>query len=264
MAHLLRYGDLIKDVEQLETMTEMTTLEAPVQDLATKLYSILSSYLQGPALQVVRAHSDQRNGFAAWHRLKHLYAPRARPRALAIGQAIMQHPSFSTQWSMLENLLHFDALLDQYELAAGHRLPDDLTVSTVMRCLDGPTRRHLELVMDEGMDIPKLKDKLILLDKNTKVWSGDTFERTCRSSISLQPRALPTIRVQPPWKWTRCTMGVKAKARTRANRKARKGVGLVFPMEGNIPAKVEARENQRAKERKVAKERTKESIRKGQ
>eukprot|EP00435_Cladocopium_sp_Y103_P033026 s1787_g8.t1 len=59
-----RYAELIKDVEQLETMTDMATLELPVQDLATKLYSILSSYLQGPALQVVRAHSAQRNGFS--------------------------------------------------------------------------------------------------------------------------------------------------------------------------------------------------------
>jgi len=30
----------MKDVEQLETMTEMATLEAPVQELAMKLYSI--------------------------------------------------------------------------------------------------------------------------------------------------------------------------------------------------------------------------------
>ena len=67
-----RYGDLIKDVEQLETMTDMSTLDSPDQELATKLYSILSSYLQGPALQVVRAYSDQRNGFAVWHRLKQL------------------------------------------------------------------------------------------------------------------------------------------------------------------------------------------------
>ena len=156
-------------------MTDMATLDTPVQELAMKLYSILASYLQGPALQVVRAHSAQRNGFAVWHRLKELYAPRARPRALAIGQAIMQHPSFPQQRSMLENLLQFDMLLDQYELAAGHRMPDDLTVSTVLRCLDGATRRHLEMVMDDGMDYAKLKDKLILLDKNTKAWSGDNF-----------------------------------------------------------------------------------------
>ena len=95
-----RYSDLIKGVEQLETMTEMATLGEPVKELAMKLYSVLSSYLQGPALQIVRSHSSERNGFAVWHRLKQLYAPRARPRALAIGQAIMQHPTFSPQMSM--------------------------------------------------------------------------------------------------------------------------------------------------------------------
>ena len=105
-----RYSDLIKDVEQLETMADMATLDTPVPELAMKLYSILASYLPGPALQVVRAHSAQRNGFAVWHRLKELYAPRARPMALAIGQAIMQHPSFPQQRSMLENLLQFDML----------------------------------------------------------------------------------------------------------------------------------------------------------
>jgi hypothetical protein len=39
-----RFLDLIKDVEQLGSMTKMSTLETPVRELATKLYSILSSY----------------------------------------------------------------------------------------------------------------------------------------------------------------------------------------------------------------------------
>lgn len=39
-------------------------------------------------------------------------------------------------------------------------MPDDLTVSKILRCLDGPMRKHFELVMDEGMDYSKLKDKL--------------------------------------------------------------------------------------------------------
>ena len=75
----------------------------------------------------------------------------------------------------LKNLLNFDSLLDQYELASGQRMPDDLAVSTVLRCIDAPTRRHLEMIMDENINYEKLKEKLILLDKNTKSWSGDGF-----------------------------------------------------------------------------------------
>lgn len=146
-----RYGDLIKDVEALDVIADMDIDEA-TKELGSKLYSIMSSYLRGPALQLVRAHQHDRNGFAVWHRLKSLYAPRARPRALAIGQAIMQHPAFNQQKSMLENLLQLDSLLDQYETASGARMPDDLAASTVLRCLDAPTRRHLEMIMDDTMD----------------------------------------------------------------------------------------------------------------
>ena len=181
-----RYADLVKDVEELDTGTDMESMTDEVKELSTKLYSILSSYLKGPALQVVRSNMGTRNGFGVWSSLKSLYAPRARPRALAIGQAIMQHPSFSQQRSMLENLLQFDQFLDQYELASGAKMPDDIAVSTVLRCVDTQTRRHLEMVMDDKMDYRSLKDKLILLDKNTRAWSGDNFLKNFQQAQALQ------------------------------------------------------------------------------
>ena len=227
-----RYAELIQDVEQLETMTTLGSLDEDVKDLARKLYSILSSYLQGPALQIVRANSGDRNGFAVWHRLKELYAPRARPRALAIGQAIMQHPSFSQQRSMLENLLQFDALLDQYELAAGHRMPDDLTVSTVLRCLDGGTRRHLEMIMDDTMDYAKLKDKLILLDKNTKAWSGDNFLKNLQLMNQPTSSSSSTYQGSAPMEIDQVQFGQKGKNKGKSGQKGKKGSWFGFPYGG--------------------------------
>ena len=64
---------------------------------------------------------------------------------------MMQHPGFPNQRTMLENLLNSDSLLDQYELASGARMPDDLAVSTVLRCIDAPTRRNLEMVMEDDI-----------------------------------------------------------------------------------------------------------------
>ena len=98
-----RCAELIKDVEELDAGTDMDTMTDEVKELSAKLYSILSSYLKGPALQLVRSNMASRNGFGFWSSLKSLYAPRARPRALAIGQAIMQHPSCGQQRSMPEN-----------------------------------------------------------------------------------------------------------------------------------------------------------------
>ena len=166
---------LLEEAEKSDHTMDMVDFTEESKELSLKLYSILTSYLKGPALQLVRSHSGDRNGFAVWQKLKEVYAPRARPRTLAIGQAIMQHPSSSRDRSMLENLLNFDALLEQCKLASGQRMPDDLIVSTVLRCIDGSTRRHLELTMDESMSYGSLKEKLVLMDKNRCFWSGETY-----------------------------------------------------------------------------------------
>ena len=199
--------------------------------MGRKLYSILVSYLRGPAFQVIQAFLNDRYGFAVWHRLKSLYAPRARPRALAIGQVIMQHPGFPAQRTMLENLLNFDSLLDQFELASGARMPDDLAVSTVLRCIDAPTRRHLEMVMEDDITYSKLKDKLILLDKNTKAWSGDGF---LRSLQQLQnPSASSTNYQGPaPMEVDQVQFGQKGKGKNKGKTKGKKGGWFGLPYGG--------------------------------
>ena len=86
---------------------------------------------------------------------------------MAIGQAIMGMPQFKAGKSMMENLLQLDLLLDQYRVASGHAMSDDLVVSTVLRCVEPNVRRHLELTLDDSVDYNTLKEKLILMDKNS-------------------------------------------------------------------------------------------------
>ena len=115
--------------------------------------------------------------------------PKARPRTMAIGQAIMSHPSFAKDKTMLESLLQMDLLLDQYRLASGHPMPDDLVVSTVLRCIEPNLRRHLELTMDDSITYEGLKEnqKLILMDKNSRVWSGDSYLKLVQNSLRSDP-----------------------------------------------------------------------------
>ena len=155
-----------------------------VKEMAHRLYSILASYIRGPALQLVRAEAGEKNGFLVWQNLKNLYQPKARPRSMAIGQAIMNLPSFPREKGMLENLLQLDLLLEQYRLSSGHAMPDDLVVSTVLRCLEPGLRRHLEMTMDDAVDYEKLKDKLVLLDKNVRAWSGDSYLKMVQNAMA--------------------------------------------------------------------------------
>eukprot|EP00913_Durusdinium_trenchii_P016912 g15900.t1 len=181
-----RFADLLRDVENLDEPCQLSDFASDeVKEMAHKLYSILASYIRGPALQLVRAEAAEKNGFLVlWQNLKNLYQPKARPRSMAIGQAIMNLPSFPRERGMLENLLQLDLLLEQYKLSSGHEMPDDLVVSTVLRCLDSNTRRHLEMTLDDTISYEKLKDRLVVMDKNVRVWSGDSYLKMVQSSMT--------------------------------------------------------------------------------
>ena len=179
-----RYVDLLKQVEELDepcTLAEFASEE--IVELGHRLYAILASYVRGPAAQFVKAAAEDRNGFLVWQQLRNLYLPRARPRTMAIGQAIIGLPPFKAGKSMMENLLQLDLLLDQYRVASGHTMPDDLVVSTVLRCVEPSIRKHLELTLDDSVNYGTLKEKLILMGKNSRTWSGDTYLKLVQNTL---------------------------------------------------------------------------------
>ena len=92
---------------------------------------------------------------------------------------------------MMENLLQLDLLLDQHRLASGRPMPDDLVVSTVLRCVDVNVRKHLELTMDDSLDYQQLKERLIIMDKNARVWSGDTCLKMVQNSMATSSSSGP-------------------------------------------------------------------------
>ena len=173
-----RYVELFDEAERLTTEVKMEDFTDESKELAQQLYSILSSYLRGPAGQLVRGQSSSRNGFRVWQELLKLYLPRTRPRTMALGQAIIQHPPFGSSKSMTESLLQFDQLLEQYEVASGSKMPDDLVVSTILKCVDGVTRKHLQLTMDESTTYSVVKERLILYDRNSRTWSGESIMKS--------------------------------------------------------------------------------------
>lgn len=104
-----RYVDLLKQVEEPDepcTLAEFASDK--IVEFGHRLYAILASYVKGPAALFVKAASTDRNGFRVWQQLRNLYLPRARPRTMAIGQAISGLPQFKAGKSMMENLLQLD------------------------------------------------------------------------------------------------------------------------------------------------------------
>ena len=170
-----KYESLFQEVERLDQLADDADMNEESKVMGQQLYSILASYLRGPAGQLVRKEAQTRNGFRVWQALQKLFIPRTRQRTMALGQAIMQHPSFSSGKSMVDNLLQFEQLLEQYQYASGHAMAEDLVISTLLKCVDAPTRKHLQLTIDETTTYERLKDLLIQYDRNSRTWSSDTI-----------------------------------------------------------------------------------------
>ena len=151
--------------------------------------------------------------------IEEVYAPKTRPRTLAHGQTIMQYPNFGGGTSIMEHLPNFHAVLEQYALASGSPRPDDLVVATVMRCVDAGTRKHLQYNMDDSMTYQQLQEKLIMLDKNTRSWFGESMLKNFQM---LQNIVAKTMEDLPQWRWTTSTMAKAKERRAKARAKARK------------------------------------------
>ena len=63
----------------------------------------------------------------------------------------------------MENLLH------QYKVVSAHAMPNDLVVSMVFRCMEPMFATSFWLTLDDSIDCNTLKEKLILMDKNSRV-----------------------------------------------------------------------------------------------
>ena len=128
-----RYLKLIPTVEKMTKAPDISTYKED-RELAHKFYAILSSYLRGRCSSLVRAESENRDGFKLWYYLMHEFHPQTKQRTLSLAQTLASYPSFSAKQSMLENILNYETLVGEYEKSSGEKYPSDLKTATLLPC----------------------------------------------------------------------------------------------------------------------------------
>ena len=88
------------------------------------------------------------------------------------------------------------------------------------------------MIMDEGMDYAKLKDKLILLDKNTKAWSGDNFLRNLQAFNQPTSSSSSNYQGPAPMEVDQVHFGGKGKSKSKGKQKGKKGSWFGMPYGG--------------------------------
>ena len=99
------------------------------------------------------------------------------------------------------------------------------------------------MIMEDDVTYTKLREKLILLDKNTRAWSGDGFLRKPSAAAEPNTFKLYISRASADGSRPSAIWSEAAEASRKARPRARREVGLVFPIRPSRKARTKARAN---------------------
>ena len=170
------YAGELDAVEAEQNKTRVNSDMRPeTAERSVALYTALGTLVQGRAQRIVRSVQNG-SGYEAYRLLISNFMPANKQRAVALLQHICTYPIFPEKIPLEESILAFEALLRDYEKAAGAVCPQELSLATLLRCAPQAVRQLLYLRMNEdgsSMTYPKARDLLLNYDKANVVWKGE-------------------------------------------------------------------------------------------
>ena len=184
-----KFQQMLDKIEALETLPEMTGYSEEEQQFSSKLFAILTSYLRGRCLHLVRSGMHVRDGFRLWKELHREYLPSTRARSLAIAQALATYPSFPKEKSVLESVLSYEQLVQEFEKLSGTTYPAELKAATLIRCSESRLREHLQLTIKEDTTYAQIREALLSHEQVSKTWSQEAIMKslTLKNEAAANP-----------------------------------------------------------------------------
>ena len=184
-----KFQQMLDKVEALDTLPAMSEYSEDEKQCSSKLFAILTSYLRGRCLHLVRSGMQIRDGFRLWKELHREYLPSTRARSLAIAQALATYPSFPKEKSVLESVLSFEQLVQEFEKLSGTTYPAELKAATLIRCSESRLREHLQLTVKEDATYAQIREALLSHEQVSKTWSQETIMKslTLRNDVATNP-----------------------------------------------------------------------------
>ena len=110
-----------------------------------------------------------------------LSATRQRTLALAHAGILASYPNFSKDKTVVESVLQYEALVDQFQELNGTTYPHELKTATLMRCSDQRLREHLQLTIKEDTKYKDIRETLISHEKATQTWSQEAVLKSVQA-----------------------------------------------------------------------------------
>lgn len=135
-----------------------------------ELHSILVGLLRSRSLKVLRGVSG-RNGYEVYRHLLKLFKPSTKPRSMALLSALMSLSAFSKDKSFYDHIQGLDRLIAEYQKASGLTVPDEVSLSVLIKCLPAHTRQHIQLSLDQSATYATVRSRVLGFETVTSSWA---------------------------------------------------------------------------------------------
>ena len=163
-----KYTNLLSKEERQEAEPDITIYSTEQAAMARKSHAVLSSYLRGRCLHLVRANQESKDGPRLWYQLCKEYWPSTRQRALALAQALSQLPTFNPKVTLPESISQFEQLRAQYETASKQTCPSDLKSGTLIKCAPAKFKGHLQLSLADRSSCAAARETILVYERVSK------------------------------------------------------------------------------------------------
>ena len=148
----------------------MESASTETRQRSTKLYSLLASLVRNRALSIVRATSSS-DGFEALRQLILNFKPNTQTRGLALLSALTSYPAFVMSKPLLSQVIRLEEMFEETR-KSGTAVQDELKVAIVLKCVSGPLKTQLNLMLDGAAKYADVRDQLLRWDRSQQKWAG--------------------------------------------------------------------------------------------
>ena len=171
--------DFKGDLDKAETANgpmEFIDMSLEQHSRAEKLHSILVGLSWGRPLKLLRSVEDG-NGLEVWRELTRQLAPRTRARSLSLLQAFLNHPNFTKEKHLLEQVLGLERIAEEYHAVAKEEISDNTKLSVLLRAVPQKLRQHLQLQLDEAATYAVVRNRVLAYERTTTSWTSQAIYR---------------------------------------------------------------------------------------
>ncbi|CAE7571046.1 unnamed protein product, partial [Symbiodinium necroappetens] len=157
--------------DNAKTVVDFSVLTEAEKDRSRIMYGLLASLLNDRLKRLLKTVSDN-NGYEAYRLISLELRPSSRTRALALMQTIHNWPVFDSKQGLLAQVVRLEQAMAEYDSIASQAMSDDQRVVSLLRCLTGQLRQHVNLTMEDSWSYAELRSLVARYDASSSKWGA--------------------------------------------------------------------------------------------